>query len=142
MMIPSGFASSKAWTGPLAEDPPLTETVNEGGQMYKRVLACCLVVMLSVGVLQAQLYFGTPPFSLRAASVEPVDGWQTMRVEHCQGERCTIWVSGILALTESDIEQAQPQVRADGYTVINIVLTDTGAKKLHDLIGRTAKETK
>src|SRR5438093_13325821 len=71
--------------------------------------------------------------SLRAASVEPVDGWQTMRVEHCQGERCTVWVSPTAAITQSDIESAQPEVRADGYRVIHLILTDAGAKKLHDL---------
>src|SRR5438093_11524146 len=72
--------------------------------------------------------------SLRAASVEPVDGWQTMRVEHCQGERCTVWVSPTAALTENAIENAQPEIRAaDGSRVINTVLTDEGASKVHDL---------
>jgi preprotein translocase subunit SecD len=109
-----------------------------------------LVLFALIGLMQAPqrvyqrgdvvpLYFATPRFSLRAASVEPVDGWQTMRVEHCQGERCTLWVSPTVALTESDIEQAQPEVSPNGDSDtgliqrVRIVLTDVGAKKLHDL---------
>ena len=99
----------------------------------------CLFVILFASTTQAQLQFSTPRFSLRAASVEPVEGWQTMRVEHCQGERCIVWVSPTVALTESDIEQAQPEVSPNGDSDtgliqrVRIVLTDVGAKKLHDL---------
>ena len=37
------------------------------------------------------------------------------------------------AVTGSDIEQAQPEVRADGYQIIRVVFTDAGTSKLHDL---------
>jgi preprotein translocase subunit SecD len=102
--------------------------------VYKRVLACCLAVVLSLGVLQAQ-----SRLSIRAASVEPVDGWQRLQVEHCQS-RCVVWVSPTPAITESDIEKAQPDVRADGYRVINVVFTDAGVNKLHDLIAAQLKK--
>jgi hypothetical protein len=92
-------------------------------------------VILFASAMQAQ----SQRLSLRAASVEPVEGWQPMRVEHCQGERCTLWVSPTAALTESDIEKGQPEVSpnagSDGGAIqrIRIVVTDLGAKKLHDL---------
>ena len=47
----------------------------------------------------------------------------------CQSERH----SPTAALTASDIEQAQPEIRADGYSVIRVVFTDAGVNKLHDL---------
>ena len=104
--------------------------------MYKRLSACCLGVVLSVCVLHAQ----SPRLSLRAASIQPVEAWQTMQVEHCRGERCTVWVSPTAALTESDIEQALPEVRADGSRVINVVFTDAGVNKLHDLTAAQFKK--
>jgi preprotein translocase subunit SecD len=70
-------------------------------------------------------------FSIRAASTEPVDGWQQMKVEHCQS-RCFVWVSPTAAIVASDIEKARPQVRANGDTVIAVTLTDAGAQKLRD----------
>jgi preprotein translocase subunit SecD len=104
--------------------------------MYKRLLACCLGVALSVVVLHAQ----SQRLSIRAASVEPVEPWQTMRVEHCQGERCIVWVSPTATITESDIEKAQPEVRADGYRVVKVGFTDAGAIKLHDLMEAQLKK--
>jgi len=105
--------------------------------MHKRILACCLSIVLSVAVLQAQ----SPRLSLRAASVEPVEGWQAMRVEHCQGERCTVWVSPTTALTENDIENAQPEIRAaDGSRVINVVYTDAAVNKMRDLTAAQVKK--
>jgi preprotein translocase subunit SecD len=62
-----------------------------------------------------------------------------MRVEHCQGERCIVWVSPTAALTEGDIEQAQPEVSPnagnDGGSLqrIRIVFTKAAAAKLHEL---------
>jgi preprotein translocase subunit SecD len=98
--------------------------------MY-RIAWACLFVILCAGIsLQAQ----SPRLSIRAAATESVDGWQTMRVEHCQGERCTVWISPILALIESDIEDARPEVRAnDGYRRVRVVFTDAGVNKMHDL---------
>jgi preprotein translocase subunit SecD len=94
-------------------------------------------VFLCVGIVDAQ----SSRLSIRAASVEPVEGWQAMQVEHCQGQRCTVWVSPTAALTESDIEQAQAEVRDDGYRVINVVFTDAGVNKLHDLTAAQFKKT-
>jgi hypothetical protein len=53
-----------------------------------------------------------------------MEDWRMMQVEHCRGERCTVWVSPTASLTQSDIEQAQPEVRADGYRVIKAVLPE------------------
>jgi preprotein translocase subunit SecD len=104
--------------------------------MYKQALACCLGVVLWIGILQAQ----SPRLSIRAASTEPVEAWQTMQVEHCRGERCTVWVSPTAAVTEGDIESAQPEVRADGYRVVNIIFTDAGVNKMHNLMEAQLKK--
>ena len=90
--------------------------------MYRASWTCCLVVVLLAGILQAQ-----SRLSIRAASREPVEG---MQVEHSDD---VIRVSPTAALTASDIEQAQPEIRADGYSVIRVVFTDAGVNKLHDL---------
>jgi hypothetical protein len=71
-------------------------------------------------------------FSIRAASITPVDGWEHMQVEHCQGSRCVLWVAPTATIAASDIQKAQPQVRADGDTVIAVTMTDAGAEKLRD----------
>src|SRR5262249_3385210 len=54
------------------------ETIN-GGRMYNGVLACLGVALLPADVAQA-----ASRLSIRAASVQPVDGWQQMRAERCQ----------------------------------------------------------
>ncbi len=100
--------------------------------MYRASWTCCLVVVLLAGILQAQ-----SRLSIRAASREPVEGWQRMQVEHSGG---VIWVSPTTALTASDIEQAQPEIRADGYSVIRVVFTDAGVNKLHDLTAAQLKK--
>ena len=88
-----------------------------------------LVVMLFASVTPAQAQF-----SIRAASLEPVEGWEKMQVEHCQGSRCTVWVSPTAAIVAGDIEKAQPDhTRAEGPTRIAIVFTDAGAKHFADL---------
>ena len=53
-----------------------------------------------------------------------------MQVEHSDR---VVWVSPTAAVVASDIEQALPEVRADGDTVIRVVFTDAGVNKLHDL---------
>ena len=113
--------------------------------MYRRSIVCCLFVILFAGMFRAQDRIVLPVqspsrLSLRAASVEPVEGWRTMQVEHCRGERCTVWVSLTDALTENDIENAQPEVRADGYRAISVVFTDDGTNKLHDLTASQLKK--
>ena len=62
-----------------------------------------------------------------------------MQVEHCRS-RCVLWISPTQALVASDIEKAQPEVRADGYQIIRVVFTDTGVKKLHDLTAAQFKK--
>lgn len=88
-------------------------------------MACALFLMCS-SATQAQAQF-----SIRAASLEPIDGWQQMKVEHCQS-RCFVWVSPIATIVASDIEKARPEVRSNGDKVIAVVFTDSGAQKLRD----------
>ena len=72
--------------------------------------ALCLVfIVLLGGIVHAQ-----SRLSIRAASATPVDGWQRMQVEHSDR---FVWVAPTAAITESDIEKAQPDVRADGDTL-------------------------
>ncbi|SRR5213593_2739046 len=86
-----------------------------------------LFVFVSVGAIHAQAQF-----SIRAASVEPVDGWQQMQVEHCRSS-CVVWVSPIPALTASDIAKAQPDTSSTGQARVAVVFTDAGAKHFADL---------
>jgi preprotein translocase subunit SecD len=86
--------------------------------------ACSLVLLFS-GIMQAEAQF-----SIRAASARPVEGWQQMQVEHSDR---TVWVAPTAAVVASDIEKAQPEVRADGTRVIRVVFTDGGANKIRDL---------
>lgn len=84
----------------------------------------CAVLLLLPGILHAQ-----SRLSLQAASATPVAGWQRMQVEH---DDRVVWVSPIAAITASDIQQAHPEVRRDGYRVIAITFTDAGAQKARD----------
>ena len=86
--------------------------------------ACSLMLLFS-GIMQTEAQF-----SIRAASAQPVDGWQQMQVEHSDR---TIWVAPTAAVVASDIEKAQPELRADGTRVIRVVFTDVGANKIRDL---------
>ena len=95
--------------------------------MRQKSWTAWLVVILLASALEAHAQF-----SMRAASSTPVDGWERMQVEHCQGLRCTVWVAPTAAIIAGDIQKAQPQVRADGDTVIAVTLTDAGAEKLRD----------
>ena len=92
----------------------------------------CLVVILFASAMQAQTQF-----SIRAASATPVENWQRMQVEH-SGR--AVWVAPIAVIVASDIEKAQPVVRADGDTVIRVVFTDAGMNKLHDLTAAQLKK--
>jgi preprotein translocase subunit SecD len=86
-------------------------------------------MILLASAIQAQAQF-----SIRAASITPVEGWQQMQVERCQGSRCSVWVSPVAAVTASDIEKAQPDhSSAEGQTRIAVLFTDAGAKKMADL---------
>jgi preprotein translocase subunit SecD len=112
----------------------LSARVNERGYMSTKVTwTACLVVFLSATFAQAQ-----SQLSIRAASDMPIDGWQKMDVAHSNR---VVWVAPTAAVTASDIESAQPEVRADGDLVINIVFTDDGVKKMHDLMAAQLKKT-
>jgi preprotein translocase subunit SecD len=85
----------------------------------------CSIVFLFAGIVQAQAQL-----SIRAASAEPVEGWQRMQVEHSDR---FVWVSPTAAVTASDIEKAQPEVNSNGDTRIAVVFTEDGAKRMLDL---------
>jgi preprotein translocase subunit SecD len=89
------------------------------------IWTACITAFLFVGIADAHAQF-----SIRAASGEPVDGWQRMKLEYSEK---TVWVSPIAAVVASDIEKAQPEIRADGDTVIRVVFTEAGAEKIRDL---------
>ena len=86
----------------------------------------CLGVIVFATALRAQ-----GQFSIRAASAEPIEGWQRMQVEHSNR---VVWVAPTAAIVASDIERAQPEINSvDGATRIAVVFTDAGRKKIHDL---------
>jgi preprotein translocase subunit SecD len=90
-------------------------------------MASLVVILFASVTAQAQ-------FSIRAASIEPVEGWERMQVERCQGSCCTVWVSPVPAVTASDIEKAQSDhTSPEGQTRVAVVFTDAGAKKMADL---------
>ncbi len=93
--------------------------------MHRMASWACLVVIMFAGIVQAQTQF-----SIRAASAEPIEGWQRMQVEHSDR---VVWVAPTAAVTASDIEKAQPETTPDGNTRIAVVFTDPGARKIRDL---------
>ena len=84
-----------------------------------------LLVLVSASAIHAQ-----SQFSIRAASAEPVEGWQRMQVEHTNR---LIWVSPIEAVTASDIAKAQPDTSSTGQARVAVIFTDAGAKHFADL---------
>ena len=70
----------------------------------------------------------TPQFSIRAASSEPVAGWDRMELENR-----AVWVSPTVSLTSADIARAEPITTADGKKAIGIEFTDAGADKMRRL---------
>jgi preprotein translocase subunit SecD len=93
--------------------------------MYRRFIAFTvfIAIVLGSGILYAQ-----GQFSIRAASADPVAGWQKM-----ESGNTSVWVSPIPALTSADIERAVPNRGPDGRNTVQVVFTDTGAKKMRDL---------
>src|SRR2546429_4630446 len=85
---------------------------------------------VGVGPERAQLRRGAPP-------QDPVEGWKRMQVDHSNR---VIWVTPTAGIAASDIEQAQPKIRADGYQIIRVVFTDAGVSKLHDLTAAQLKK--
>jgi len=66
-------------------------------------------------------------FSIRAASSEPVDGWQRIQLNDK-----AVWVSPRATITARDIEHARVQPTPDGLTV-DVVFTDAAAEKIREL---------
>jgi preprotein translocase subunit SecD len=94
--------------------------------MHRMVIwTVCFVVFAFCKTVQAQARF-----SIRAASAQPVEGWQPMRLEHSDR---TIWVAPVAAVLAGDIQKAQAEVRADGSRVITVIFTDVGETKIRDL---------
>ena len=80
-------------------------------------------LILFGGVLQAQAQF-----SIRAASDQPVPGWDRMEFDSK-----AVWVSPTVSLTSADVMRAEPGRGPDGRMAVSVVFTDAGAKKMRDL---------
>lgn len=81
-------------------------------------------------MLAGTLWVQTAQLSIRAASAEPVQGWQRMQVENSDR---VVWVSPTSALTGSDIESAKPETTPEGNNRVAVVFTDAGAQKIREL---------
>jgi preprotein translocase subunit SecD len=89
-------------------------------------MACYVVLLLFTAAVPAR-----GQFSIRAASDQPVKGWERIQVERSNH---VVWVSPIEAVTAADIAKAQPDhTSAEGQTRIAVVFTDLGAKHFADL---------
>ncbi len=66
-------------------------------------------------------------FELRLASMEEVEGWES--VPGPAPMKPTIWISPQAILTNADVAQASPQLTGEGFNV-GILLTEEGALKL------------
>jgi hypothetical protein len=85
--------------------------------MYRWITAA-LVAILFGAIAQ------TTQFSIRAASSEPVPGWDRMQLD----DRA-VWVSPTASLTAADIAKAEPTTMS-GRKAIAIEFTDGGAEKM------------
>ena len=88
--------------------------------MYRWITAALVAILFSA-IAQ------TPQFSIRAASSEPVTGWDRMQLE----DR-VVWVSPTASLTAADIAKAEPTMMS-GKKAIAIEFTDGGADKMRRL---------
>src|SRR5438128_1463541 len=88
-----------------------------------RFFALIVGLALFGGVLHAQ-----SGISIKAASEDPVPGWQKM---HIEGR--SVWVSPTPALTSADIQGAEPATDRNRGNFVKVVFTDAGAKKMRDL---------
>jgi hypothetical protein len=70
----------------------------------------------------------TPQFSIRAASSEPVTGWDRMELDNR-----VVWVSPTVSLTSADVAKAEPITMTDGKKAISVEFTDEGAAKMRRL---------
>src|SRR5262245_50871004 len=98
------------------------KTAGKGAHTMYRWITAAIVAILFGAVTQA------PQFSLRAASEEPVTGWDRMELDNR-----VVWVSPTVSLTSADIERADPITMPDGKKAISIELTDGGAEKMRRL---------
>src|SRR5262245_58535796 len=89
--------------------------------MYRWMTAVIVAILLA-GMAQ------TPQLSIRAASAEPVEGWNRMELD---GR--AVWVSSTVSLTSADIAKAEPITMPDGKKAIGIELSDAGADKMRRL---------
>jgi preprotein translocase subunit SecD len=90
------------------------------------IVAAAFILCGLCGVIlhgQAQLQF-----TMNAASDEEVPGWQKMQI----GDH-TVWVNPTPALTAADIQGAEPATDRNSGRFVNLVFTETGAKKMRDL---------
>src|SRR5262245_34546069 len=89
--------------------------------MYQWITTAIVAILLG-GMAQ------TPQFSIRAASSEPVTGWDRMQLD----DR-VVWVSPTVSLTAADIAKAEAITTSDGKKAVDIELTDGGADKMRRL---------
>jgi len=83
-----------------------------------------MILTLLAGILNGQSVV-----EIRAAASTAVSGWQQMASPNGQA----LWVSPSTSLTSADIDRAEAATSADAGPGINLVLTDSGAKKMADL---------
>jgi preprotein translocase subunit SecD len=89
--------------------------------MYRWITSTIVAILFSA-IAQ------TPQFSIRAASSEPVAGWDRMQLD----DR-VVWVSPTASLTAADIAKAEPTAKPDGKKAIGVEFTDAGADKMRRL---------
>jgi preprotein translocase subunit SecD len=85
--------------------------------------AGAVLLALSLFLLQAQAQF-----TIRAASDQPVPGWD--RLEYLNH---ALWVSPIISLTSADIQRAEETTDTNGHRAVGVIFNDAGAKKISDL---------
>ena len=90
--------------------------------MY-RMITSAIIALLFGGIFQAE-----NQFSIRAASADPVQGWERMEL----GNE-SVWVAPTASLTSADISRAEPITVADGKRAVAIQFTDAGAEKMRKL---------
>jgi preprotein translocase subunit SecD len=94
----------------------------KGDHMYRMIVSGTLAVLFS-GLFQAQ-----GPFSIHAASADPVSGWERMELENQ-----AVWVSPTASLTSVDVGRAQSITMRDGKKAVAMEFTDAGAEKMRKL---------
>ena len=88
-----------------------------------------LVGGIAVGLFLFLLQ-GQAQVAIRAASADPVEGWE--RMQFSEGSR-SVWVARTTSLVATDIERARSYTMPDGRTAVAIVFTESGAKKMREL---------